>query len=79
MTNRNDFIVPNEWLDKDGYVPPKVKIMANQVLANYQMKVLEIKLITTKPDKGGAIWRLETSKGTRSVKLLHRRPARSLS
>ena len=39
------------------------------------MKVFEMKLIATKPDKGGAIWRLETSKGTRSLKLLHRRRA----
>ncbi|NLW48067.1 MAG: CotS family spore coat protein [Firmicutes bacterium] len=52
--------------------------MTNHVLSNYEMTVFTMKLITTKPDKGGAIWRLETSKGTRSLKLLHRPPARSL-
>ncbi len=78
MPDKKNLIVPNEWLDKDGYVPPEVKTMANQVIAYYEMKVFDMKLITTKPDKGGAIWRIETSKGTRSLKLLHRRPARSL-
>lgn len=78
MPDKRNLVVPNEWLDKDGYVPPEVKILANQALSQYDMTVFTMKLITTKPDKGGAIWRLETSKGTRSLKLLHRRPARSL-
>lgn len=78
MPDKRNLVVPNEWMDKDGYVPPEVKTLANQVLAQYEMKVFSMKLITTKPDKGGAIWRMETSKGTRSLKLLHRPPARSL-
>ncbi len=78
MPDNKNLVVPNEWVDKDGYVPPEVKILANQALSQYDMTVFTMKLITTKPDKGGAIWRLETSKGTRSLKLLHRRPARSL-
>lgn len=78
MPDNKNLVVPNEWLDKDGYVPPEVKILANQALKHYDMTVFSMKLITTKPDKGGALWRLETSKGTRSLKLLHRRPARSL-
>lgn len=78
MPDNKNLFVPNEWLDKDGYVPPEVKILANQALNHYDMTVFTMKLITTKPDKGGALWRLETSKGTRSLKLLHRRPARSL-
>ncbi len=78
MPDKRRLIVPNEWLDKDGYVPPEVKTLADQALTNYEMTVFTMKLITTKPDKGGAIWRLETSKGTHSLKLLHRRPARSL-
>lgn len=78
MLDKNKPVVPDEWMDKDGFVPPEVNILAKQVLAEYDMKVFEMKLIATKPDKGGAIWRLETSKGTRSLKLLHRRRARSL-
>lgn len=78
MPDKKNLVVPNEWLDKDGYVPSEVKTMTNHVLSNYEMTVFTMKLITTKPDKGGAIWRLETSKGTRSLKLLHRPPARSL-
>jgi CotS family spore coat protein len=78
LLDQKNLVVPNEWLDKDGYAPPEVITLAKQALSNYEMTVFSMKLITTKPDKGGAIWRLETSKGTRSLKLLHRRPARSL-
>ena len=78
MPNKRDMTVPNEWPDKDGYVPSEVKTMAKQVLTQYDMTVFTKKIITTKSDKGGAIWRLETSRGTRSLKLLHRRPTRSL-
>ncbi len=78
MPDKRNLVVPNEWLDQDGYVPPEVKTLANQTLTHYEMTVFTMKLITTKPDKGGAIWRLETSKGTRSLKLLHRPSARSL-
>ncbi|WP_423227606.1 CotS family spore coat protein [Paenibacillus filicis] len=35
-------------------------------------------LITSKPDKGGAIWKIDTNHGPRSLKVLHRGPARSL-
>lgn len=60
------------------YVPPEVEAAAQVVMAKYEMKVSGMTLITTKPDKGGAIWRIETDKGPRSLKLLHRTPARSL-
>lgn len=44
----------------------------------YDMSVSSIRLITSKPDKGGAIWRIETDRGPRSLKLLHREARRSL-
>ena len=34
--------------------------------------------VTTKPDKGGSIWKIETNSGPKSLKLLHRRPTRSM-
>ncbi|MFD0674129.1 CotS family spore coat protein [Cohnella sp. GCM10027633] len=52
--------------------------MAREVMTRYEMKVSEMTLITSKPDKGGAIWKLETDKGPRSLKVLHREPRRSL-
>jgi CotS family spore coat protein len=59
-------------------VPPEVEAQAQQVMALYDMKVRDMLLITTKPDKGGAIWRIDTNKGPRSLKQLHRPSARSL-
>jgi hypothetical protein len=35
-------------------------------------------VVTTRSDKGGAIWKLETDKGSKSLKLVHRRPYSSL-
>jgi CotS family spore coat protein len=60
------------------YVPPELEQLAHQVSAQYDMNVSEMTLITSKPDKGGAIWKLETNHGPRSIKVLHREPARSL-
>lgn len=60
------------------YVPPELEHLARQVLQRYDMQVLEMILVTSKPDKGGAIWKLETDRGPRSLKVLHREPARSL-
>jgi CotS family spore coat protein len=59
-------------------VPPEVEELAQQVSAQYDMSVSSMTMITSKPDKGGAIWRIETDKGPRSLKLLHRLPSRSL-
>jgi spore coat protein SA len=67
--------LPDPGLD---FVPPEVEAFAQQVLTHYNMNVHTMTLITSKPDKGGAIWRIETDKGPRSLKLLHRRPSRSL-
>lgn len=64
--------------DPDMYVPPEVEKIANRVMAQYDMKVMRKTLITAKSDKGGAIWKIDTNKGPRSLKLLHREPARSL-
>lgn len=65
-------------VNPDTYIPPEVQKIAKQVMTQYNMKVRRKTLITSKPDKGGAIWKLETNKGPRSLKLLHREPARSL-
>ncbi|MDF2682483.1 MAG: CotS family spore coat protein [Brevibacillus sp.] len=65
-------------LDWDMHVPPEVDAIAEQVIQQYDMSVTSRTLITSKPDKGGAIWRIETNKGPRSLKLLHRNPERSL-
>lgn len=52
--------------------------MALDVLEQYSFSVQSIQVVTTKPDKGGSIWKLETSSGPKSLKLLHRRPTRSM-
>lgn len=69
------------WGDVEGdvpTVPPELDALAVQVMSRYDMTVSGMQLITTKPDKGGAIWRIETNHGPRSLKVLHRTPARSL-
>ena len=60
------------------YVPPELEAMAWQVAELYDMQVYNMTLITSKPDKGGAIWRIDTNHGPRSLKVLHRSPQRSL-
>jgi CotS family spore coat protein len=62
----------------DQYVPPELEDLARQVMERYDMSVSSMTLITAKPDKGGAIWRIETNHGPRSIKVLHRTPNRSL-
>ncbi|MBA4496533.1 CotS family spore coat protein [Paenactinomyces guangxiensis] len=59
-------------------IPPEIEELAKHVMARYDMKVKSMLLITSKPDKGGAIWKIETNKGPRSLKILHRLPTRSL-
>ncbi|MED4573172.1 CotS family spore coat protein [Brevibacillus agri] len=66
---------PVDW---DMQVPPEVDAIAELVMKEYEMSVSSKTLITSKPDKGGAIWRIETDKGPRSLKVLHRTPERSL-
>ncbi|MFC5532014.1 CotS family spore coat protein [Cohnella yongneupensis] len=65
-------------VDREFYIPPEVEEIAREVITHYDMKVSEMTLITSKPDKGGAIWKIETDKGPRSLKCLHREPRRSL-
>lgn len=64
--------------DLEQYVPPELEQLARQVMTNYDMHVSGMTLITSKPDKGGAIWQIETNHGSRSIKVLHRQPQRSL-
>ncbi|HEU4965468.1 MAG TPA: CotS family spore coat protein [Bacilli bacterium] len=69
------------WGDVEGdvpTVPPEIDALAVHVMNQYDMTVSSMQLITTKPDKGGAIWRIDTNHGPRSLKVLHRTPARSL-
>lgn len=65
-------------IDLDMWVPLEIDELATQVIACYDMKVNVKTLVTAKSDKGGAIWKIETDKGPRSLKVLHRKPARSL-
>ncbi|KAF0995986.1 CotS family spore coat protein [Geobacillus sp. TFV-3] len=60
------------------FVPEYIIQLAEEVLKNYDLSIQNMQIITTKPDKGGAIWKLETKSGPKSLKLLHRRPTRSL-
>lgn len=84
MVVENYQIVP--WIDHvlspevvhEQYVPPELEALARQVMELYDMQVHEMVLITSKPDKGGAIWKIGTDKGNRSLKVLHRQPQRSL-
>ncbi|WNR46230.1 CotS family spore coat protein [Paenibacillus roseipurpureus] len=77
-------IVP--WLDvlldpgivAEQYVPPELEQLAREVMTHYDMEVHDMLLVTSKPDKGGAIWKIATNKGNLSIKCLHRRPRRSL-
>ncbi|MCE0449617.1 CotS family spore coat protein [Brevibacillus sp. AF8] len=74
-TREGNAETPANW---DMTVPPEVDAIAEQVIKEYDMSVKSRTLITSKPDKGGAIWRIETDKGPRSLKVLHRTPERSL-
>lgn len=60
------------------YVPDYINQLAEEVLKHYNLSVKSMTCITTKSDKGGAIWKLETDSGPKSLKLLHRRPTRSM-
>ncbi|MFC0298890.1 CotS family spore coat protein [Geobacillus jurassicus] len=75
-------IVIEPWLiDETTYeffVPDYIIQLAEEVLKNYDLSVQNMQIVTTKSDKGGAIWKLETKSGPKSLKLLHRRPTRSL-
>jgi hypothetical protein len=59
-------------------VPPEMEAQAQVAMARYDMRVSGMKIMATKPEKGGAIWRIDTDRGPRSLKLLHRPLARSL-
>lgn len=67
-----------EGLSHDFFVPEYIEQIAHDVLNSYEFSVQSFQVVTTKPDKGGAIWKLETSAGPKSLKLLHRIPPRSL-
>ncbi len=65
-------------LTSEFFVPEYIEKLADEVLLQYDFSIQSMQVITTKSDKGGAIWKIETSSGPKSLKLLHRRPARSL-
>ncbi len=74
MSNEQ-LIIP--W-DLDGslgdlYVPSFIEDMAIDVIKHYNFKVTQMEVITTKADKGGFIWKIETDEGPKSLKILHRR------
>ncbi|MBS4174974.1 CotS family spore coat protein [Bacillus sp. FJAT-49736] len=70
------------WVEEVGsdefYVPDYIESLGKNVLKNYDFSIQSMNVVTTKPDKGGAIWKLATSSGPKSLKLLHRRPTRSM-
>ncbi|MFD6438489.1 CotS family spore coat protein [Peribacillus sp. NPDC060186] len=77
----NQVIVPweeDELTHGEFYVPDYINDIGLEVLKQYDLKVNSMQVVTTKPDKGGSIWKLETDSGPKSFKLLHRRPTRSM-
>jgi CotS family spore coat protein len=65
--------------DRDGFfIPDYIEALAQEVLKNYDLHVKSFQAVATKPEQGGAIWKIETNLGPKSLKLLHRRPTRSL-
>lgn len=73
-------IVPWDLDDQLGefFVPDYIEEMATEVLEQYDFNVSDMEIMATKGDKGAVIWKLETDKGPKSLKFLHRRPTRSL-
>lgn len=76
----NFAIVPwdEDELTHEFFIPDYINTLAVEVLKHYSFQVKSMQVVTTKPDKGGAIWKLETDSGPKSLKLLHRRPTRSM-
>lgn len=86
-TSKEAEILIEPWLEEEllrgetgeeFYVPDYIIKMAEDALKYYNLSVKSMTCITTKSDKGGAIWKLETDAGPKSLKLLHRRPTRSM-
>ncbi|MFZ5817798.1 MAG: hypothetical protein ACOY93_21300 [Bacillota bacterium] len=77
-------ILPEEEDDGGGpdepvAVPPEILALAEEAMTHWPMKVSGMTVAATKPEKGwGAIWRIETDRGPRSLKLLHRPFERNL-
>ena len=74
-------IVPwevDETIHHDLFVPDYITDIGMKVLERYNFSVQSMEVMATKSEKGGAIWKIETSAGPKSLKLLHRRPTRSL-
>ena len=65
-------------LTSELFVPEYIEKIASEVLVHYDFSAQSMQVMATKPARGGAIWRVETSAGPKSLKLLHRRPTRSL-
>lgn len=59
-------------------VDPELVALAERAMHHWDMKVYGMTVAATKPEKGGAIWWIDTSHGPRSFKLLHRPVERSL-
>lgn len=82
MEKSHQLIVPWDTdennLTDEFYVPVYIIEIAKDVLKHYNLSVKSMNIVTTKSDKGGAIWKLETDAGPKSLKILHRRPTRSL-
>lgn len=70
----------NAWQASGGnlVVPPELEAEAKEVAKSWSMKMGAMQVMATKPEFGGAIWRIETNHGPRSLKRLHRPIPRSL-
>lgn len=63
----------------DDQVPPEILALAQEAARAWDMKVTGMTVAATKPEKGwGAIWKIQTNRGTRALKLLHRPFERNL-
>jgi len=78
LWERRSGTAEEEEAPADLTVPPELEAEAHEAMKHWDMRVTGMQVMATKPEKGGAIWRIETNRGPRSLKRLHRPPARSL-
>lgn len=69
---------PQIGINSDTWVPSEIEKLSHQVITCYNMKVRTKTLISSNPDIGRAIWKIETDIGPRCLKILHRQPIKSL-
>lgn len=83
MASRSPAVRPRTPAAEEAYpdlaVPPEIQALAERAAKAWDMKVTGWTVAATKPEKGwGAIWRIDTNRGPRALKLLHRPFERNL-